>query len=113
MNQKRFNELIDEFIAKSSGVLKSKNHDYATEDAVSNFKRITYIAKHYRFDFSTLPEYGLFMSCMKIDRIMNLLKGNKTPKNEAIEDSFIDLFNYALLAYICYKEEHEEPKKEE
>jgi hypothetical protein len=108
MDRKKFNQLVDEFVNASSVLLKSKSHDYASEDVLSNFKRVTAIAKQYRFDFSNLPEYALFMCCMKADRIMNLFKGNKKPKNEAIEDSFADMFNYCLLAYVCYKEQSSE-----
>ena len=107
MDRKKFNNLVDEFISKSSTILKSKSHDYATEDVLSNFKRVSHIAKEYRFDFTNQSEYALFMACMKADRIMNLLKGQKKPENEAIEDSFADMFNYCLLSYICYKDEND------
>ena len=94
-----------EFIAASNAICDSKAHDYAGEDLLANFKRMSEIAKQYRINFSNLPEYALFMCLMKIDRIMNLLKDEKTPKNEALNDSFVDLFNYSILAYECYYEE--------
>jgi len=105
MDRKEFNKIVDEFMGKSANVLKSKSHDYAEiDDVLINFKRVTKIAKEYRFDFSNLHEYGLFMCVLKIDRIMNLTKGNKSPNNESVQDSFIDLFNYVLLSHICYIE---------
>lgn len=112
MNRDKFNSLVDDFLANSQKILKSKSHDYATEDVLSNFKRVSKIAKEYRFDFSSPSEYALFMACLKTDRIMNLFKGQKKPENEAIEDSFVDLLNYCLLAYICYKESVDEDTAE-
>lgn len=104
MNQVEFSKLADEFISNSKRILTSKSHDYADSDVLSNFKRVSKIAKEYRFDFSSPSEYALFMACLKMDRIMNLFKGDKKPENEAIEDSFVDLLNYCLLSYICYKD---------
>lgn len=36
----------------------------------------------------------------KIARLNNLLSNDKKPKNEAIEDTFIDILNYALIALL-------------
>lgn len=36
----------------------------------------------------------------KIARLNNLLSNHKKPKNEAIEDTFIDILNYALIALL-------------
>jgi hypothetical protein len=36
----------------------------------------------------------------KVARLNNLLSNNKKPKNEAIEDTFIDILNYALIALL-------------
>lgn len=34
----------------------------------------------------------------KLARINNLLESGKTPENESLQDSFIDLANYAIIA---------------
>ena len=36
----------------------------------------------------------------KIQRILNLLSEDREPKNESLEDSFLDLANYCLMACI-------------
>jgi len=39
----------------------------------------------------------------KLQRLMNLLKTKKTPNNESIEDTLIDLANYSVMALIVKK----------
>jgi hypothetical protein len=36
----------------------------------------------------------------KVQRLLNLLKNDSTPNNEPIEDSFMDLANYGIMATI-------------
>ena len=36
----------------------------------------------------------------KINRMINLLRNNKEPNNESIEDTLIDLANYSVMALI-------------
>ena len=36
----------------------------------------------------------------KVARLNHLLSNNKQPKNEAIEDTFIDILNYAIIALL-------------
>ena len=36
----------------------------------------------------------------KLQRLMNLLRNNKKPNNESIEDTLIDLANYSVMALI-------------
>ena len=93
-------------------VLHAKGADYATEDVLSNFKRISSAAKAINLDITTPYGYALFMILMKIDRINNLTKNEKEPKNESVEDSFIDAINYFQLALLCYKEGSEDEKND-
>ena len=44
------------------------------------------------------------MCILKIARLTNLINNNKTPNNESIDDSFIDLIGYSKLAYCNYKD---------
>ena len=39
----------------------------------------------------------------KIQRILNLLSNEQNPKNESLEDSFLDLANYSLMAVILMR----------
>lgn len=85
-------------------VLISKSNDYATEDVLSNFKRLATAAKALNLNVQTPEGYALYMVLMKLDRINNLFTSGKMPSNESIEDSFGDLINYAKLAFCITKE---------
>lgn len=98
-------ELLTQTDKKSIEILKSKGADYATEDILSNFKRISGAIKSLNLDITTPQGYAMFMTLMKLDRINNLLTSKKQPKNESIEDSFLDGINYFKLAYCAYKED--------
>lgn len=39
----------------------------------------------------------------KIQRILNLLNNDQKPNNESLEDSFLDLANYAYMAVILMR----------
>ncbi len=41
------------------------------------------------------------------NRLDVLLSNNRKPKNESIEDNFMDLFNYVRMAYVEYVENRE------
>ncbi len=97
-------ELISKLDGDLVAILKSKGADYATEDVLSNFKRLSAAAKALNISIHTPEGYALYMVLMKIDRINNLLTSGKTPSNESVEDSFGDGINYFKLAYLCYKE---------
>lgn len=49
-------------------------------------------------------ELGVLVRCWdKISRLRNLIWNNKSPNNEAIEDTWQDLSIYALIAYMLRK----------
>jgi hypothetical protein len=51
-----------------------------------------------------MPEFGVAIRANdKIQRIMHLLAKKGTPINEAREDSWMDLANYALIGYLVAK----------
>lgn len=66
------------------------------------------------FDKS-LDEWGLIVSAMriqeKLDRVKTSLKTNLQVKDESVEDSFLDLANYAIMTVMWLRKENE--KKEE
>lgn len=97
-------EELGKLYQKQMDILTSKGADYATDDVLSNFKRISSAAKAINLDITSPHGYALFMVLMKIDRINNLTTSGKEPKNESVEDSFIDGINYFQLALLCYKE---------
>ncbi len=97
-------KLIEEVDKKTINILKSKGEDYANEDVLSNFKRMSNAAKMLNIDVYNPTGYALFMVLLKIDRISNLMASNKEPNNESLLDSFEDGINYMKLAYLCEKE---------
>lgn len=72
----------------------SKRHDYtSTSDNHENFKRSSIIASW--FNNADDKPYVVLIGT-KLARLSSLLD-NKEPKNESIEDSFLDLINYCAL----------------
>lgn len=88
---KEFMEIVD----KMKEIHVQKNNDYATEsDPLSNFKFAAELVKHF-----SNPTDQVFVSLIgiKLARLSVLLTSGKTPNNESIADSFIDLANYSAL----------------
>jgi hypothetical protein len=83
---------FDDLVAKLRKTLEDKGHDYAGEDVLSNFKDSgKRIGK-------TPQEQCLSLISTKVSRLSNLLSDRKkTPKNEAIQDSILDLIGYSFL----------------
>lgn len=98
--EKIYNEMHQKIIS----ITKSKAHDYAGVDVLSNFKSVSEAADRLGIDVKTPTGYALFMVVLKLARLGNLISSGKTPNNESIDDSFLDGINYFKLAYCCYKE---------
>lgn len=91
MNKKEQLEHFDATVAKMRGILEKKGDDYAGADRLSNFKKVGAMV-------NTSPETScLDKIATKIARLGTLFASEKPPANESIEDSIIDLANYALL----------------
>lgn len=85
--------LIEAFLQKQLQVIYSKAHDYAQdEDVHSNFKYSDMVASRFKEPYLS---YAVLIGT-KLARLAELL-GGKEPKNESIEDSFLDLANYVAL----------------
>jgi len=98
MKQPDLSKLFDEFTAKQKETLIKKNNDYADTDALSNFKlggQITGVGP---------VKDCLVLIATKVARLGNLTSG-KTPNNESIADSVLDLANYAFLLHAILKDE--------
>lgn len=63
----------------------------------------------------SLDEWGLIVSAMriqeKLDRVKTSLKQELKVKDESVEDSFLDIANYAIMTAMWLRKEKE--KKEE
>lgn len=98
MTQKQQLNKIEEINNNGLELLKSKGADYASEgDVLKNFKTMHVLINELEIDTTTLNGVHLFYILLKIQRISNLLGNKKTPKNESIQDTLIDLRNYVDL----------------
>jgi hypothetical protein len=93
-------QLLGEFYAEKKNVMKLKGEDYANEDVLSNFK-----TAGANIGISA-EQQCLSLIATKVARLGNLLSG-KTPNNESVSDSILDLSNYTDLLYCLVNEEEE------
>ncbi len=92
----RFYEILDKMAALHS----SKAHDYATdEDPLTNFRMVG------EATFRKPWQVAWQFIATKFFRLVNLLGGTKAPANESIDDSFMDMAVYCILAIIMREEE--------
>lgn len=97
MNLQQQQHFVDNFCEKMKSTILGKGNDYANADRLSNFKLAGAIC-------GLAPEQNcLSMIATKVARL-GVLLGGKTPNNESIEDSLLDLANYAVLLG-CIREE--------
>lgn len=90
---------LKEFVEKMQEIILKKGNDYAAQDdRLSNFKLAGNICQ-------IAPEQNcLSLIATKVARLGVLLKSQKQPDNESVQDSLIDLANYAALLYMLLKE---------
>lgn len=82
---------LDLFFKQKLEIIKKKNNDYANnEDAFSNFKYCAGFA-----GIEVKQVFQVFIA-VKVARLKELLNG-KEAKNESIQDTLLDLANYADL----------------
>lgn len=97
-NTDPFNELLD----KMRAVHDAKSHDYAaTVDPYSNCRRSEEMG---------IPAWKavLIRISDKYSRLVSFSKqGELKVKDESVEDTFLDLANYALIGLILYRESRE------
>jgi hypothetical protein len=106
MNPEELEAFVKTDSEERRALLMKKNKDYATQDALSNFKRRAEIYKVLRLDKIITTSYGVALgdAILKIDRIINIIINGKEPENESLVDSWRDLKNYADLAHANWKE---------
>jgi hypothetical protein len=96
----RQQSLLENFTEKMKETILKKGNDYAGQERMSNFLKVAEIA-------GLSPEQVILTHLgTKVARLSNLLNNNKTPENEAVEDTLLDLANYAFLM-VCALEEKE------
>jgi len=89
----RFYQLLDEIAALHS----RKNHDYArTDEPLSNF--------HRSLALGIEPWRGVLIRMSDKWSRLEQLAGGKSPKNESMRDTLIDLAVYALIDVLLLEE---------
>jgi len=97
MNKSEQMEAFKLFTARQHDILISKGDDYSGADRLSNFKTAWAVA------WISPEQQALSLIATKVARLWQLLAG-KDPKNESVEDSILDLANYAFLLH-CIRAE--------
>lgn len=108
MKQEEQLKFIQSLNEKGLELIKSKGHDYAGIDVLKNFKTVKDLIKILEIDMLSTEGVGIFYILLKIQRLCNLLFGGKTPKNESVEDTLIDLRNYVDLLNCIIKDKASE-----
>ena len=80
-------------------ILLSKGDDYANKDRLSNFKLA-----------GNISGLNAKLNCLsliatKVARLGVLLNSQKDPNNESVQDSVLDLANYAILLSMILEDE--------
>lgn len=80
-----YEQAIDSVLNEMRSIMLAKQHDYGSKN------------------IATFGETGVLVRANdKIERLINLLWTKRTqPKNESIEDSWLDLANYSVLALMA------------
>jgi len=92
--QKHFATITEQM----KSIMFAKGNDYANSDRLSNFKLAGNIS-------GLTPELNcLSLIATKVARLGVLLNNDKTPNNESIQDSLLDLANYTVLLTMLLKD---------
>lgn len=94
MTKDQQKQLMTELFLKLSQIQDSKGDDYAGTNRLDNFITAGAITK-----IGTKKQI-LSLIATKVARLANLYD-NKTPNHESVEDSEIDLANYACLLWMA------------
>ena len=103
MKKRTLDETLDyreKVFKRRMNIRAAKCHDYADiTDVLANFERVSLICNLLDIDVRNPIGYCLLMVVLKLDRICNLVfRQKEKPKNESVQDSFIDMANYVDLA---------------
>lgn len=91
MNRDTQEQMFEQMIETMRGIMFRKGNDYANQDRLSNFKLAGSICG------LTAELNCLSLIATKVARLGVLLQADSAPNNESIEDSVVDLANYAIL----------------
>ena len=92
-------DVVRGILQRGMELLDAKGHDYAGKDSAFINFTLTGMILDWAVSRGLLQEDLAFVSFIatKLARLIELRGSGKTPKNEAIEDTCMDLANYAAL----------------
>ena len=102
MDTQTFEALIADIECGAMDLFRLKTKDYANEDVLSNFKRMSTLISTLLRKEITPSDMAMILVCLKMDRLQNL-KG-RSPENESVKDTWLDLINYLSLYFALEKE---------
>jgi hypothetical protein len=109
MNVADFNDEFEVFLSQMREIITDKGHDYAAgNDRLANFK--------HSIEFNISPWKGILVRLSdKFSRLTSFATQEEMKvKSESLEDTCLDIANYAFLLLCAYKEEHNVfPKEKE
>lgn len=91
-------KLFSKFTEEQRAIMFKKGNDYAGADRLSNFKVTGAITQ------LSAEQAALQMIATKVARLGVLLQPGKVANNESIDDSVVDLANYAFLLVCLLRE---------
>lgn len=102
MTQEQQVQHFENMVDTMKVVLFKKGNDYANTDRLSNFKLAGSICG------LKAEQNCLSLIATKVARLGVLLNSDKSPNNESIEDSILDLTNYSVLLSMLWSERKQE-----
>lgn len=94
-------KMLDSLFEEQKRILKRKSNDYAGEDLLSNFRLAGMIVNQTSKHPDAINCLNLIGT--KVARLGQLLNSEKTAENESIQDSVVDLANYAAILHMILK----------
>lgn len=107
MNKTQFVQEFQSTLKYMEETMIRKNHDYswwaACENPFKNFELVEQLG------VTSVEQAFLVRMCDKLSRITSLIDNDAKVKDEAIEDTLVDLANYAIIMslYVQHKRDKE------
>lgn len=98
MNLDDFRLYLGEICHNMQRTMVKKNKDYAhAADIYSNFLEVSYLCDLLLVDVSKPEGCMMYHIVQKVHRLFKLKREGKTPSNESLKDTVVDLAVYASL----------------
>jgi len=101
MNLDQQREAVQAFTKKMIETIEKKGNDYAGLDRLSNFKSRAVFLE------TTTEKILLNDIVHKVTRLKEIINSGKTPENETLQDTLLDLSCYSFLGYCVLGEKQE------